>query len=96
MQWSVGVKAQGAQVRTHEEIIELADAVAVHNGIATGLGSDVYGAQILVEADSREDALEKGTELFRASARTAGLPDDDPIVHSEATSEDDEAEENTL
>ena len=35
---------------THDEILELADAVAAHEGIASGIGAMAYGAQLVVEA----------------------------------------------
>ena len=36
MRWSVGIEAEGDRVLTREEVVELADAVAAHDGIATG------------------------------------------------------------
>jgi hypothetical protein len=86
MRWSVGLQAQGDRPVTHDEIVELADAVAPHGGIASGIGTDRYGAQIVVVAETREQALEQGAATFRAAAATAGLPEF-PIVHAEAVSE---------
>ena len=86
MRWSVSVVAEGDRVVTREEVVELADAVAVHGGIASGLGTPRYGAQVVVESDSRDDALVRGQEIFAAAARTAGLPPW-PVVHAEAVSE---------
>ena len=91
MRWSVGIEAEGDRVFTREEIVELADAVAESSGVATGIGTSRYGAQLLVTADSREDAVAAATELFTAAARTAGLPAA-PIVRAEAISEQEEAE----
>ena len=91
MRWSVGIEAEGDRVFTREEIVELADAVAASSGVATGIGTNRYGAQMLVVAASREDALAAATELFAAAARTAGLPAA-PIIRAEAVSEDEEAE----
>ena len=91
MRWSVGIEAEGDRVFTREEIVELADAVADHSGVATGIGTSRYGAQLLVAADSREDAIAAATELFTAAARTAGLPAA-PVVRAEAISEEEEAE----
>ncbi len=91
MRWSVGIEAQGDRVFTREEIVELADAVAASSGVATGIGTNRYGAQMLVVADSREDALAAATELFTAAASTAGLPAA-PIVRAEAVSETEEEE----
>ena len=91
MRWSVGIEAEGDRVFTREEIVELADAVAESSGVATGIGTSRYGAQLLVVADSREDAIAAATELFTAAAGTAGLPAA-PIVRAEAVSEEEEAE----
>jgi hypothetical protein len=91
VRWSVGIEAEGDRVFTREEVVELADAVAARSGVATGIGTSRYGAQLLVEADSRDDAIAAATEAFVAAARTAGLPAA-PIVRTEAISEDEEAE----
>ncbi len=72
MRWSVGIEAEGDRVFTREEVVELADAVAASSGIATGIGTNRYGAQLLVVADSREDAVAAATALFLAAAKTAG------------------------
>ena len=50
MRWSVGIEAEGDRVLAHEEIVELADAVAASSGIATGIGTNRYGAQLIVQA----------------------------------------------
>ena len=92
MRWSVGIEAEGDRVFTREEIVELADAVADSNGVATGIGSTKYGAQLLVVADDRDDAIGKATGLFVAAARKAGLPEA-PITRTEAISEAEDAEE---
>jgi hypothetical protein len=92
VRWSVGIEAEGNRVFTREEVVELADAVAASSGIATGIGTNRYGAQLLVVADSREDAIGEATELFLAAAKTAGLPAA-PIVRTEAVSEAEEASE---
>jgi len=89
VRWSVGIEAQGDQVLTNSDVVELADAVAGSEGIATGIGTTRYGAQLVVSADSREEAIGKATEVFLAAARTAGLPEA-PIVWTEAISEADE------
>jgi hypothetical protein len=91
VRWSVGIEAEGDRVFTREEIVELADAVAASSGVATGIGTNRYGAQMLVVADSREDALAAATELFTAAARNAGLPAA-PVIRAEAVSEAEEAE----
>jgi hypothetical protein len=92
VRWSVGIEAEGDRVFTREEIVELADAVAVSSGVAAGIGTQRYGAQLLVVAESRDDAIAVATGLFRAAAKTAGLPAA-PIVRAEAASEDEEASE---
>ena len=93
MRWSVGIEAEGDRVFTREEIVELADAVAASSGVATGIGTTRYGAQLLVVADSRDDAIAAATEIVLAAARTAGLPAA-PIARTEAISEAEaEAEE---
>ena len=50
VKWSVGIEAEGDQVLTREQVVELADAVAPASGIATGIGTSRYGAQQVVEA----------------------------------------------
>lgn len=93
IRWSVGIEAQGDRVMKLEEVVELADAVAPMNGIATGIGTNRYGAQVIVFADNREDAIAKGKEHFASAVQKAGLPIY-PIVRVEATSEDeDEADD---
>ncbi len=92
MQWSVGIEAEGDREFTREEIVELADAVAASGGVASGIGTRRYGAQLLVTADDRATAIAAATTLFTAAARTAGLPAA-PIVRTEAISEEEEAAE---
>jgi hypothetical protein len=90
MRWSVGIEAEGDRVLTREEVVELADAVAVSGGIASGIGTSRYGAQLIVVAASREAAIEKATEEFTAAAARAGLPAA-PVMRTEAISEDEDA-----
>ena len=89
MRWSVGIEAEGDHVLTREEVVELADAVAPSNGIATGIGTSRYGAQLIVEAASREEAIEQATREFRQAAAQAGLTEG-PVVRAEAVSEDED------
>jgi hypothetical protein len=89
VRWSVGIEAEAGRVTTREEVVELADAVAASNGIATGIGTSRYGAQLVVEAASRDEAIEKATAEFRQAAARAGLPEA-PVVRAEAISEDEE------
>jgi hypothetical protein len=93
--WSVGIEAEGDRVLSREEIVELADAVAASDGIATGIGTTRYGAQLVVEAPSRDEAIAKAKEEFARAAATAGLPAS-PVVRAEAISEEEEEEEDEL
>jgi hypothetical protein len=95
MRWSVGIEAQGDRIMKLEEVVELADAVAPISGIATGIGTNRYGAQVVVFADNREDAIEKGKEHFANAVQKAGLPVY-PIVRVEAISEDEDAADEDL
>jgi hypothetical protein len=90
MRWSVGIEAEGDRIMKLEEVVELADAVAPISGIATGIGTNRYGAQVVVFADNREDAIAKGKEHFASAVQKAGLPVY-PIVRVEAISEDEDA-----
>ncbi len=89
MKWSVGIEAEGDRVLRHEEIVELADAVAASSGIATGIGTSRYGAQLIVQAADRDEAIRKATGEFERAVATAGLPPY-PVVRVEAVSEDEE------
>lgn len=89
MKWSVGLQADCDRVLSREEVVELADAVAGYDGIATGIGTSLYGAQLIVEAPSRDAAIETATRQFVDAAAQAGLPEG-PIVRAEAISEDDD------
>jgi hypothetical protein len=89
VRWSVGIQAHSDRVLSREEVVELADAVAKYDGIATGIGTDRYGVQLVVNADSREDAIERATRQFAQAVVQAGLPGG-PIVRAEAISEDED------
>ena len=91
MRWSVGVEAESDRVLSREEVVELADAVAASHGIATGIGTNRYGAQLVVDAASREEAIEKATGEFARAAAAAGLPPS-PVVRAEAVSEDEDGQ----
>jgi hypothetical protein len=86
----VDLVAEGDRVLTREEVVELADAVASSGGIASGIGTTRYGAQLLVDADDRDTAIEKARAEFTRAAAQAGLPAW-PISKVGAISEDDEA-----
>ncbi len=89
MKWSVGLEAEADRVMSREEIVELADAVATSTGIASGIGTNRYGARLVVVAVTRDEAIEKATEEFVQAAARAGLPPA-PVVRVEAVSEDDD------
>jgi hypothetical protein len=89
VRWSVGIEAEGDRVFTREEVVELADAVAASSGVASGIGTNRYGAQLLVDAGDRDDAISKATAIFQEAAKTAGLPAA-PVVRTEAISEEEE------
>ena len=89
MRWSVGIEAEAGAVLTREQVVELAGAVAGSGGVASGIGTSRYGAQLIVQADNREEAVAKATEQFTAAAARAGLPRG-PVVRTEAVSEDED------
>ena len=89
VRWSVGLEAESDRVLSREEVVELADAVAASHGIATGIGTNRYGAQLVVDAASREEAIAKATGEFARAAEAAGLPPA-PVVRAEAVSEDED------
>ena len=89
MRWSVGIQAEADRVLSREEVVELADAVAAYDGIATGIGTSKYGAQLVVDAGSRDEAIAAATERFATAVRQAGLPSG-PVVRAEAVSEDED------
>lgn len=92
MRWSVSVRADGDRAMEREEIVELADAVAGWEGIASGIGTTSYAAQIVVEAPTSDEAVEQAIELFTAAATTAGLPPW-PVAWAESVSEEQSFEE---
>jgi hypothetical protein len=86
VRWSVAIEAEGDRELSREEIVELADAVATRSGIASGIGTMRYGAQLVVDADNLDEAIERGTAEFVAAAARAGLPKW-PVVRTDAISE---------
>ena len=89
MNWSVSVMAEGDRVMTVAEIVALADAVADRNGIASGIGTMTYGAQIIVEAATADEAIEMALPAFTSAAATAKLPVW-PVTWADAISEEDD------
>ncbi|MDQ1629435.1 MAG: hypothetical protein QOI54_3179 [Actinomycetota bacterium] len=92
MRWSVVVAADGDRVVTREEVVELADAVAADSGIASGIGTTSYGAQLVVHATTHQEAIELAMAQFAQAAARAALPPW-PITRVEAISEDDDLDE---
>jgi hypothetical protein len=92
VRWSVGIEAEAGSVLTREQVVELADAVAASGGVASGIGTSRYGARLIVQADSRDEAVARATEEFTVAAAKAGLPPG-PVVRTEAVSEDEDAED---
>jgi hypothetical protein len=89
VRWSVGVAAEGSRPLTRSEVVDLADAVAAHEGIASGIGTTRFGATVLVEAPTRDEAEAQGRAIFAAAVARVGLPAA-PIVEVDAVNEDDE------
>jgi hypothetical protein len=92
MKFSVSIFAEGDRIVTLEEIVELADAVAIHSGFASGAGTTCYGAQIIVEAPSSDLAVDAALVIFNEAVRTANLPIFE-IIKAETMSEDDDWED---
>ena len=89
MQYSVSLVCEGDREVTLDEIVELADAVAGLNGIASGMGTMSYGVQIMVDAENSADAVEEGRKLFESAIRQTNLPFW-PVTNAHAMSEDDD------
>jgi len=92
MNFSISIIAEGDREITLDEVVELADAVASLNGVASGAGSFSYGAQIVVDAPNSDEAVDLAIPLFIDAARRAGLPEW-PVTRAETISEIDELEE---
>ena len=91
MRWSVALVAEGDRVLSADEIVELADAVAASSGIASGIGTTSYGAQVVVDAASSDEAVELAMAEFARAAARAGLPPW-PIARADAIGEHDESD----
>ena len=89
MKWSVSIIAEGDREMSVEEVVGLADAVAGSGGIASGIGSMHYGAQVVVDAEDRADAIRLATDVFGRAVAQAGLPSW-PVTDVSVISEDDE------
>lgn len=89
MRWIVALQTEGDRDVELEEVVELADAVAAHEGVASGMGTNSYGAQVVIEAESSELAVERAMAVFTEAAAQAGLPDW-PVVNVETQGEEEE------
>ena len=89
MKFSVSLVAHGDREMTLDEIVELADAVAPLGGIASGMGTTSYGAQIMVEADNSADAVLEGQKLFAAAVAKTSLPQWE-VTDADTMSEDED------
>lgn len=89
MKYSISLEAEGDREITLEEVVELADVVAPLNGIASGMGTYGYGAQIVVEAENSDLAVEAALGLFAEAVARTSLPDW-PVVRAESLAEDDD------
>lgn len=89
MRWSVSLRAEGDRVLSLEEIVALADAVAPMGGIASGMGTTTYGAQLVVDAGSAEEAINLAVPAFEEAAALANLPAW-PLMDVNVLSEDEE------
>ena len=87
MKWSVSIKAEGDRPMELDEIVALADAVAPYNGVASGVGATSYGAQILVDAENADQAVDAALPLFNAAVEAAGVPAW-PVTKAEVVGED--------
>ncbi|WP_428122146.1 hypothetical protein [Candidatus Poriferisodalis sp.] len=85
--WSVSIQAEGDRAVDLEEVVALADAVAPLGGIASGVGALAYGAQIVIEAENADKAVEAAMEAFAAAVETANLPAW-PMTRAEVIGED--------
>ena len=92
MRWSISLRADGDRTLEREEIVELADAVSRWEGIASGIGTSSYSAQIVIEAPSSDEAVDIAIEVFTAAAKRAELPPW-PVAWAESVSEESEFEE---
>lgn len=89
MRYSVSLEAEGDREVTLDEVVELADAVAGLGGIASGFGQMGYGAQIIVEADNSDAAVDIALEKFAAAVATTSLPLW-PVARAETIAEDED------
>ena len=72
-----------------DEVVELADAVATSDGIASGMGTYGYGVQVVVEADDSGQAVDLAMAVLAEAVEKSGLPSW-PVVSVETIAEDEE------
>jgi hypothetical protein len=89
MRYSVSLLAEGDREISLEEVVELADAVAILDGIASGYGTMTYGAQIVVEAENSADAVQMALGQFADAVARTSLPVW-PVTHVETMGEDED------
>ncbi len=89
MRFSVSIVAEGDREVLLDEVVAFADAVAVHDGIASGVGAMSYGAQLVVEAEDSDAAVDVALSVFSDAAHRAGMPAW-PVVRAETIAEDDD------
>lgn len=89
MRYSVSLHADGDREITLEEVVELADAVAPLNGIASGMGTMSYGAQIVVDAVDSDGAVDLAIERFTQAVAGTTLPAW-PVTRAETLAEDED------
>jgi hypothetical protein len=89
MRYSVSLQAEGDREVTLEEVVELADAVAGLGGIASGFGTYGYGAQIIVEADNSDAAVDIALAQFAEAVAATSLPAW-PVARAETMAEDED------
>jgi hypothetical protein len=89
MRYSVSLHADGDREITLEEVVELADAVAPLNGIASGMGTMSYGAQIVVDAVDSDAAVDLAIERFTQAVAGTTLPAW-PVTRAETLAEDED------
>lgn len=85
--WSVSIQAEGDRPVELDEVVALADAVAKLGGVASGVGAMAYGAQIVVDASSADEAVELAVPAFEAAVAAAELPAW-PVTRAEVIGED--------
>ena len=92
MKWSVSIQADGDRILELEEVVALADAVSTMDGIASGIGTMSYGAQVVVEAESADEAVNLAVPAFVEAAKVAKLPEW-PVARAEVIGFDHELED---